>query len=138
MPDGIVIVGLPGVLVAYRQWRTGHENLRLALFERRAEVYDAAHTLIVVALSKNVREQDLAAYNKGVKHARWLFDDDIYYYIDEEIYGKAIDLQTIQIERAEPGADNVISETASRNRDLEKHFSLQFSELHRRFRPFWT
>jgi hypothetical protein len=55
-----LVAGISGGYIAYRQWRTGHYQLRLDLFDRRFAVYKATQDLVRVALSDGYSDGRIA------------------------------------------------------------------------------
>jgi hypothetical protein len=54
----LVALAIIGALIAFRQWRTAHNALRLNLFDRRFEIYVEAVTFIGNVLQRGYPEDD--------------------------------------------------------------------------------
>ena len=61
--------------IAWRQWRTAHERLRLEMFDRRVAVYDATKLLLTKAtIHGQVLPDDFQLFYSGIRSAEFLFD----------------------------------------------------------------
>lgn len=90
------VAGL-GIYIAYRQWRTANNRLKLDLFEKRFAVYDAARKFLTsIVASGKVTDEELSKFALGTLEARWILNDDIARYFNEEILKKAIKFQGLQ------------------------------------------
>lgn len=74
---------LVAALIAYRQWRTARDKLKLDLFERRHIVYDAAHEFLILAANESTLETSAVfEYASKISQAKWLFDTEYYNYLN--------------------------------------------------------
>jgi hypothetical protein len=72
----IAAAGIAGY-IAWRQWKTGDDRLRLDMFEKRFAVYDATRTLLVtVTRHGQITSEDLSRFYQGILGAEFLFDGD--------------------------------------------------------------
>lgn len=95
----VPIVALLGLLIAYRQWRTAQNKLKLELFKKRLAIYSAATDFInSVMTSGKATDEQLRSLIQGTKEAKWLLSADIATYLDEELYAKGVDLQCLSAE----------------------------------------
>ncbi len=126
-----------GLYIAYRQWqtnrdqaRTAKERLRHDLFDRRFAVYDAARVLIgSIMASGRVTNEDQMKFLAGTREAKWLFDDEIAKYFDEEMWSKAVDLEYLEkeLEPIPPGEDR--TRLVKRQREVKDWFRAQYKVL---------
>jgi hypothetical protein len=87
--------------VEYRQYRLGHEKLKLALFEKRFSVFAGARKLLSQILTgANVTLEQLFEYRASIAEASFLFGEELTDYL-EKIYKKALDLRYLH-EKMEP------------------------------------
>lgn len=76
------LIAIMAVYIARQQWVTNRRQLRLALFDRRMSVYNAAMALIVVAFQKATLDiNDLQTFAYGIKDHEFLFGTDISAYL---------------------------------------------------------
>lgn len=88
------VVAVLAALIAWRQWRTARNKLKLDLFDRRFAVYDAARNLLgSIATSGKVKEDELTKFLIGTREVRWLLNKEIEEYL-RAIYIEAIHHQT--------------------------------------------
>lgn len=121
--------------VAWRQWRTARNKLKLDLFDRRFAVYDAARNLLAsIATSGKVKEDELTKFMIGTREVRWLLNKDIEEYL-RVIYVDAVHHQTTddELNSANPGDRQrlVQAKAAQRKALLQKMEGLdkKFSEF---------
>jgi hypothetical protein len=72
-PIALLAIAILGAAIAYRQWRTARDKLRLDLFDRRMAVYSAAKTFLNVALIRRPETRDLLAFSRAKDEAMFLF-----------------------------------------------------------------
>jgi len=83
-----------GALIAYRQWRTAQNKLKLDLFDKRMLVYQAARDALghITSHAELGHEQQIK-YLSGIQTAKWLFGPEVNAYLSETLWGKMIDLE---------------------------------------------
>ncbi len=65
-------------MIAWRQWKTANDKLRLDLFEKRWRVYDAVKVILnKAAIEGQFTRDDLATFARGIEGAEFLFDGQI-------------------------------------------------------------
>lgn len=86
-------------LIAYRQWRTAQDRLKLDLFDHRFEIYlSCMKFLSSIVTSRHVDDQSLHRFSAETRNAKWLLDNEIARYFDEEFRRRAFRMQTIRAE----------------------------------------
>jgi hypothetical protein len=126
-----------GIYIAYRQWQTSRdqattdrERLRHDLFDRRLSVYDAARTLIGTIMSSGtVTHEDLMKFLAGTREAKWLFDDDVAKYFDDDMWKNAIDLECLQNELEPLPVGEERMTNVKRQREIKDWFRAQYKVL---------
>ena len=92
----VPVIALLTLLIAYRQWRTAQNKMKLDLFEKRLAIYNAATAFIRnVMTSGNATDEQLRNLILGTKEAKWLLSAEIAKYLDEQLYAKGSDLQCL-------------------------------------------
>ncbi len=88
-------VALFACIIAYRQWRTEQNKLKLALFEKRVAVYDAARRFIgQIITSGRVEDNWMHEFLERIIVAEWLLNEDVAKYLNK-IYDEALKLHTL-------------------------------------------
>jgi hypothetical protein len=80
------------VYIAYQQYKTNRDKLRLDLYNKRYKVFDSLKTLLGhIAQQLNVKHKQVYEFKIKTKEAVFLFEEDITTYLDT-ISQKALDL----------------------------------------------
>jgi hypothetical protein len=123
------------VYIAVRQWRTAHLRLKLDLFDKRLAIHTAVRDLIAsIVTTGQVDNAKLVAFVYGTRQARWLLDKDVERYFDE-MYGKALDLQTFISEEEGLTAD-ALQDNIRRQREIKDWIAKQYEALDAKFDKF--
>jgi len=131
-------VAVFGLYIAWRQWTTARNRLKLDLFDRRYAVYEAVLKLLAVVFrTATVPEADLRDFDMGTMGAQWLLSADLCNYLRDELRKKAVKLQTI--EATLPSVP--VEDPKRRILVAEKHEALtwfhdQLEVVNRKFAPF--
>ena len=93
-----MIAGL-GILIAWLQWWTNQQRLKLERFDRRFKRFEATRKFIqAIIVNPTVEESDRLKFRSDTSGSRFLFNKDISEYLTK-IHDKAVDLQTLDGER---------------------------------------
>jgi hypothetical protein len=118
-----VIASIIAGLIAYRQWKTVQGKLKLDLFDRRFKVYDEARNLLNAIITTGVKQDALDKFSGGIREAKWLLNDEIDNYFQNELWKKAIRLWALQQEIDQN--QNIIQAQA----ELKNWFRQQYNVL---------
>lgn len=131
--------------IAYRQWRTAHQQaetarkkLKFDLFTMRYEVYTACRDLLASVTTKGTPEREhLTVYFSKMKQARWLFDPNVFQFLDDILMRNAIQLIiTGQQSHSASGAEK--EQCEQRLREIRLRMSAAYDELDKWFAPYMT
>jgi len=132
----IPIIAILGLYIAYRQWFTVHNKLKLDLFEMRVSIYDTSTKYIKEIMQGGfVSDQILMDFLAGTRNAKWLFSDDVVKYLDDELYAKGVDLQCLRSELEGVGAGEERSTNIRKQTKIKKWLLSQFTVLDKKFGP---
>jgi hypothetical protein len=123
--------------VAYRQWRTAQNKLKLDLFDRRLAMFDAAITLIFESQAPSgASEKALSEYFRSTQQAKWLFNDQIDKYFRMNLYAMAITIKSLsaELEGIEDGGKRI--EKTSEIFKAHKEMMNQCEVLDKKLTPF--
>lgn len=130
-------VAVFGALIAYRQWRTAQNKLKLDLFDRRLQVYTAVRDYIAgVLVSGRTSNEAELAYTTSTRGPRWLFDEDIVEYLDKVLWHKICELGCIQSELQGAPAGKERSDNIRKQAELKKWLNEQLGALDAKLAPF--
>jgi hypothetical protein len=131
-----VIAAIFGSYIAWRQWRTARDRLKLDLFDRRLANYGVLMRFLgSIQMKGHIDDADLFAFLGDTRNAKWLLSREIDAYFDE-IRKKADEYRDIHIKlRTLPDGEE---------RTRQGHASSaiilwmrdQFSAVNPRFEPF--
>lgn len=139
-PVVAVIAACIAASIAFRQWQTAQNKLKLDLFERRYEVYVALTQLMGLMVQEKWVEQDvprqLMAKTGGTE---FLFDHHIYEYVVEVVFKHVNNRMSLQYkaEIARRADNQALFAELSKELALEREwFDNEIDELRKRMRPF--
>jgi hypothetical protein len=86
--------------VAWRQWRTAREKLKIDLFERRLPIYEQTRDILSrqLALGNAFDSAKITDFGVKTRVSRWLYDASIADYLQEGIVSKLQDLHDVESE----------------------------------------
>lgn len=135
-PFVALIAALFAGLIAWRQWRTAQNRLKLDLFDRRFVIYDKTRGFLVSILaSGRVERGGSARFISDTRPSKWLFNPGFATYL-AELGERAWRLESLELQ-FEP-----LTDQAERESNLDKQAALkdwladQFKALDGRFAPF--
>jgi len=118
------LIGAIVSYIAWQQWRTNQEKLKLELYDRRLRTYEEIRKILGRIIREGkVTERKLLEFRQSVFEADFLFDEEIINYIDE-IYKKGLELH-YKKEDFECSYSDAKSELAEEARTLFKWFTEQ-------------
>jgi ABC-type nickel/cobalt efflux system permease component RcnA len=116
----VLIIGGIGAYIAWRQWRTAHDRLKLDLFDRRLAAHQRLKDAVApIAASGKVTLGDTDRFARAMSDMRFLFDKETEACVDQ-IYRAMLDKLTI---------DTQLERTRARNKEKAL---LKSSELFKR------
>lgn len=131
------VIAFLAAYIAWRQWKTAQNRLKLDLFERRFSVYDATKGLIAsIIQTGKATDENMFKFLAATKEAKWLFEDQIASYLDEKIWEKAVDLQTLHSELEGLPQGQERTENVHKQRDIKLWLNSQLKEIDRLFSEF--
>lgn len=112
---------LVALAIAFLQWHLHRSKLRYEVFDRRYRVFDAVKGFVQLKIKQSsLSDTQCCKLLQEAKGADFLFRGDIGQFLDE-LYGKAIDLQTFDVE---PNVGGRAEHTKERN-EAKKWFTEQ-------------
>jgi hypothetical protein len=126
-------------LIAYRQWKTGQDKLKLDLFDRRFALYEKARELLARrATSGKLEGGDVVEFIRGTRSSKWLFNQQIAAYFEKEIGERGLELETLisELEGLPAGAER--SKNVEKQRAIKDWFDAQFEALDDKLSKFLT
>ena len=130
-------IAILGSIIAYRQWRIAQNKLKFDLFDRRFAVYDATRALLAsIMTSGQAKQEEVYKFMAGTRTAKWLLNDDVAQYIDEVLWHKVVDLQTLQEELQGLPVGGERTRNVRAQSEIKKWLLDQFKVLDEKFAPF--
>lgn len=89
----IPAIAVIGAWIAFRQSEIARNKLKLDLFERRMEIYEAVRDMLGKAANRGKLsgEQEIQ-YLQSIQPAKWLFGVEVSRYLEEDLWKKMTDL----------------------------------------------
>lgn len=85
-------VALSVAFIAYRQWRTAQNRLKLDLFDRCLAIHTEALEIISKVAVNTIETTDLTNFEPAARQARWLLDEEVELYFRKEFIPKVVEL----------------------------------------------
>lgn len=78
---GVVVIGLLGAFIAYKQYQLGREKLKLDLYEKRYTVYAAVRNVLVRIVREGAfnasKDDPVREFDIATRDAEFLFENDL-------------------------------------------------------------
>ncbi len=130
-------VAIFGGIIAYLQWRTTQNKLKLDLFEKRFSVYDTARKLLEsIVINGTAKNEEIFKFQSGTREAKWLLNDEIAKYFKEEIFHNALELQTLDAELEGVSASEIRNPNRLKHSEIRKWIKRQYEVLDLKFSQF--
>jgi hypothetical protein len=86
------VIGIITTYIAWQQWQTNRNKLKLDRYERRLQVYKEVVRFIGIAIQNaNYDNNELMTFRPKVSEADFLFEEEVGRYIDE-LHRRAVKL----------------------------------------------
>ena len=133
----VPVVAIFGLFIAYRQWKTAQNKLKLELFERRLAIYNSATTFISsVMTSGKATDEQLRNLIVGTKEAKWVLSYEIAEHLDKELYSKGVDLQCLSAELEGEPVGEMRTKNVHEQRNIKQWLNKQYETLDSLFRDY--
>lgn len=133
----VPVIAVFGAWIAYRQWRTAQNKLKLDLFEKRMAVYDSVReTLGFIVTHGKIGLGEQFKYMSGIRSAKWLFDADVAEYLEKTLWEKIVDFELHETMSAGQSNDPERIKHAHAKADTFKWLAAQYAVLDKKFSPF--
>jgi hypothetical protein len=130
------IIAIATAYIAYQQWRTNRNKLKLDLFDRRFAVYDAARNLVRDVLTQtHPSDEQLVTFRAKTSEASFLLNRDIARYLTDEMWEKAAALNRLWFAMSKL-AGSARQENEGQQREIRVWFESQLKVLDARFTKF--
>ncbi len=130
-------IAILGSFIAFQQWRTNRARLKNELFDRRYEQFSAVMNFLgsIITFGKcKIEEQQ--KFLAGTRGMRFIFDEEISTYIDENIWKLAIELEQLDAELEGVPVGEERTKNAKRQAEIKKQLYAELSGLNDRFAPY--
>lgn len=129
-------IALIALYIAFQQWRTNRNKLKLELFERRYAFYESARTLLAAILTAGrATRQTTFEFLVATKGAQFVVGEEIASYFDKELYSKAVDLETWESELKGNLSQADRGRLIELQSQTKKWFADQYTVLDEKFKP---
>jgi len=136
-PIAALVAAIIAGLIAYRQWATARNKLKLDLFDKRFAIFTELKRFVsLVVVRGKATDEDIYNFAIGTREASWLLDDEIQKYIDEEVHEKALDLQTLRSELEGVPVGEERNANVRQQAEIKKWFAAQLPYIKTLFDPY--
>lgn len=125
--------------IAYQQYKTNRDKLKLSLFEKRFSIYEALDEFLVHILKNgNVSDEAIIDYSKNTNEAYFLFEKDIIDFM-EDVIKKATKFQFIieQLNDEEQKIGDERTKLVDDKHELAKWFGAELRSIKWRFSKYF-
>ena len=130
-------IAILGLYIAYSQWRTNQNKLKLELFRMRFMIYEACTDFIRNIMKGGVvTDQILLDFLASTKEAKWLFNSEIASYLENDLYKNGVDLQCFRSELEGVGVGEKRSTNLNNQAAIKKWLLSQFKVLDEKFERY--
>ena len=132
----LVAAGIAGI-IAYRQWKTAYDRLRLDLFERRYSMFESVmKTLAGVVSAGTITHNNQVQLIRTLRGAEFLFDRDMEEYL-KDLRLKLVELEYREEEIRKEPTDPDMPTHVAKAREVKNLLEAEFREgVIRRFRKY--
>lgn len=131
------MIAVFGLYIAYRQWRTNQNNLKLALFKMRLSIYESSAGYISEIMSGGVvSDKILFDFLAGTSESKWLFNAEINKYLFDDLYSNGVDLQCLRSELEGLAIGNERLINLKNQTKIKKWLLSQISVIDEKFEPY--
>lgn len=131
-------IAVAAIYIAWQQWATNRNKLKLELFERRYAFYEAATEMIGRIMgSGKASDQTTFEFLVKTKGARFIVGADVASYFDR-IYRKAVELNGLDSELEWLPVCEDRSRNISHQREIKNWLQAQYAVLDEKFAPLLT
>ena len=134
------IIAIAVAWIAFQQWKTAQQKLKMERYERRMRVYDQVIQILkVVMRDMNPKYEDLIQFRQATTEADFLFGSEIPDYLDE-LVSNGIKLQNAKgaycdyTRISPPGYDH--TKVVNEIKTQAEWFTDQFNGAREKFRPY--
>jgi hypothetical protein len=133
------VVALIGAWIAYQQWCTARNKLKLDLFDRRMVVYECVREALGNAAREgNLSQEEQIAFLSGIQPAKWLFGAEVAIYLEKELWHKIVSLELHNtLSKNNPNEDQRI-ESIHLRAETMKWLMQQHKEFDELCKPYLT
>lgn len=130
------MIGVITVYIAWQQWKTNSDKVKLDKFDRRFAIYDAARELIrTVRQHSAATEQEIFEYRTKTRDAGFSLNDKLNEYL-EEFADKAWEIHLLESDLKNEDNSGKISEFVDKQRKLKDWIGNQSTPLRQKFTPY--
>jgi len=77
------LIAVVTIIIAYLQWRTNEQKLKLDCYDRRSKVYESAKHIICISMNDETTIKDIIEFNRSIADADFLLEPEIITYLNE-------------------------------------------------------
>ena len=123
------VIGIAVAYIAWQQWRTARNKLKLDLFDRRLPIYERTRAFLARRMAlRQLDHNEITEFAIETRVSRWLFNPAMAQYLEGEIVKKAMDLATLHSE-LEGLTGEAHKENLSRQRELKNWLDVQLYKV---------
>lgn len=131
-----VVTALIALYIAFQQWKTNRDKVKLDLYDRRYKIYDETRRFIASAVRNgDLTNDDFSKFYSVLPEARFLFQEDVYCYM-QELINKGASLHANSMIASGNSQSPNFERAVDVSGDIVNWYSQQHDRLQAIFKPY--
>ncbi len=131
------LIAIFGAYIAWQQWNLGRSKLKLELFDRRFALYKAIqHPVLHVLHTGSMDDKTYFKFRSEIGDAKWMLNEEIYKYADDDLTTKLADLLTKVEEAKVLEVGEIRTRNVREQRELKEWITSQRPHIDEMFGKF--
>jgi hypothetical protein len=130
-------IAILGSIIALQQWRTNSKRLKHELFDRRYEQFTVIREFLrSIMTSGKSKPDEQIQFLAGTRGVRFIYDKEIWEYIEKTIWHLAIELECLDSELEGVPVGEKRSKNVKRQSEIKKQLYKELETLEDKFAKY--
>jgi len=132
----VPMIAIIASYIAYRQWRTAQNKLKIELFDKRFAIYEVVINYIHNSARSKETNEMTGEFLYRAREAKWLLNENVYLYLIDEVWVHVLRLESLEKEKQETEDEKEIDNIIDQQQKVRFWFNFQYSIVDKMFSPF--